>query len=74
MTKFDGYKTLRSKGFPPGTLSDNLTPEQEQNHIKLVEDLTGRIFHKHDWKYIDFKWRTCKICGMNDIYYQETFV
>lgn len=42
MTKFEGYKNLRGKGFPPGTLKDNLTPKQRENHRKLVEDLTGR--------------------------------
>lgn len=40
----DSYKNLRGKGFPPGTLKDNLTPEQLENHRKLYEDLTGRKY------------------------------
>lgn len=30
------------RGFLPGTLPENLTPEQQENHRKMVEDMTGR--------------------------------
>jgi hypothetical protein len=29
--------------------------------------------HLHNWEYLDHKRRRCKICGMVDMYYHETF-
>ncbi len=38
----EDYKKLRGKGFKPGTVKETgLTPEQLENHRRMVRDMFG---------------------------------
>lgn len=65
MTSPNMKERVRGTGFPPGTLKENLTPEQKWNHMLLVESLRGLepIINKFG----------AEACGNCDYWYGDMF-